>query len=168
MIRTANNQSGFTLLEIMIAISLFGLLLVLGYRSISTTAISTKQFQQFTDNYQQIRDAHRVLRQAIESGAAVSGDSLNLNLNLETANSQWLNTTNSINFKITIDGRLTAITDQATSATTLITGLDNAGFRFLTTDANHKHWSKNGNPNLIEFSWSKQNQRQQWQFLSRQ
>lgn len=165
--RSSSKQSGFTLLEITIAIALFGLILVLGYGAIVSTATGTKQFQRLSANDQQIRSAHQSLRNAIESGASLRGNKQFLELDLKHANNQWLENSELITFRITVDGQLVATMHPSQQVSVLISGLDNARFSFIDTEGNFNYWNKNINPAAVEFNWQQLGNKYHWRFLSK-
>lgn len=165
--RPSNKQSGFTILEITIAIALFGLILVLGYGAIISTATGTKQFHRLSANDQQIRNAHQSLRNAIESGASLRGNKQSLELDLKDANNQWLENSERITFKITTDGQLIATMHPSQQVSILMSGLDNARFSFIDIEGNLNFWNKNINPAAVVFSWQQQDNKDQWRFLSK-
>lgn len=158
------NNSGFTLLEMVLAISLFSLILVIGYQAITMTAKSRLRISTAIDQQESLRVTFRSLSHAFRSIAPLQGKLDRIEFDLSRANSTWLQGARKIQFIVNADGELWAFLDDDEQGSLLMSSMAGAEFTFIDGDVRLPTWDSARRPRAIELSWFKGNELQQWRF----
>lgn len=160
------SQRGFTLIEMLLALSVFSLIMLVAYQALGASAKAKLRVSQSIDQQSQLRSAHRTLSNALDSRAAINGGRFRLELDMSVADSPWLAGANSVRFEIDKDGSLTAYIDN-NQASLLIETLDQPQFRYFTNDATRSSWAQSDRPSAVEFSWVEHGEVRRWRFNTR-
>lgn len=155
-------HSGFTLLELMISITLFTMLLGLGYQSMINLAYSQKAIERHTESQKARALSHRTLRQLIDSSAVLSGTSNTITFSFEQADTATrLNQTRHLIY-ISEQGLISK--EPAHEEVTLMTELASASFDYYKGGEKVSVWNRSSRPDLVELSWIENDSRRSWLF----
>ena len=158
------NNSGFTLLEMVLAMGLFSLILVMGYKAITMTAKSRSRVSTAIDQQESLRATFRSLSHAFNSIAPLQGRRNQIEFDLSRADSSWLQGSKKIQFVVTTDEKLWAFLDDDEQGTLLMSSMVGAQFAFIDGDVRLSNWDSARRPTSIELSWLKGNELQRWRF----
>ncbi len=160
-------EPGFTLIELVMALSIFSLILLIAYQALVQTAQSKLRVSESVNQQNELRSAYRVLGDAFEAGAKLTGHRYRVELDLTMADSRWLAGSKHIVFEIDEDQALWASLDNDQPSSLLLSALDQAEFRYLDGEQIHASWDSAQSPALIELSWFDDGEPQAWRFAGR-
>lgn len=161
---TANSSKGFTLIEMVLALSLFSLILLMGYQAIASTSQSSKRLSAVTEQQQELRATFRSLDNAFKSMAPLKGDRFNVEFNLSDADSPWLSGSKFIRFNINTEQELWAFLDEDPIGTLLSANMTGAEFTFHSKERVLSAWDSSKQPQAMELSWLLGEERLTWRF----
>lgn len=158
---------GFTLIEMVLALSIFSLIILMSYQVLATTAQAKLRVSQSSDEQTQLRAAYRTLGNAFAARAQLNGDKSKVELNLSRADSTWLDGTQFISFVI-LDGQaLWAYVDNdEAQASLLLSGLEQAEFKYFVGEQSRAAWALKSPPVAVELSWIERGELRKWLFHS--
>lgn len=168
----AARQSGFTLLELLLALTLFAMLSVIGYQAIADVARAKGQIQSQVETQTQRRLAYRALQSAMSSGAEISGTRLDLRLLFSGQESNWPDSVTSAHIVLDSAGQLLSSLGPKGETTILMTGLEGAEFRYIKGGVEHSSLDsasgqQSDSPVQLIFSWRQAGAVEQWRFSMR-
>ncbi len=153
-------QSGFTLLEMLIALTLFALLIGLGYQALLNIALSQKKIAQHTAQQTSHAIAHRTIRQLIRSNAAISGSTQSLTFQFDGHDSP-----NYVNEKfLTISIHQNKLIRTGSTNAILLSGIDSAIFSYQHNGQRLSNWKQEKQPDSIQLSWTENDEDHYWEF----
>ena len=158
------SSNGFTLIEVLLAISLFSLLMLIGYQGIISTATGRANVIEKTERQANLRDAHSSLSNSLAAMTPIQGNSTRLNIDLSQAKSPWLMDADSLSFYISQTGELQTELDGASNGA-LLSGLGDAQFSYYSGGDKFSAWERKQRPELIELSWREGDQIKRWRFI---
>ncbi|MFT6406812.1 MAG: prepilin-type N-terminal cleavage/methylation domain-containing protein [Arenicella sp.] len=156
--------SGFTLIEMVLALSIFSLILLMAYQAIVSSAEAQQRVSQSVDQQNELRSAYRTLSNAFDSQAQFFGDKHSIEFDLSSADSEWLEGVDWLRLVISNDQRLSAYIDSEAQASRLLSLVDQAEFSYIDGDLKHLRWDKIQRPNAVELSWREQGELHRWRF----
>ena len=160
-------QMGFTLIEIMLVITLFSLLMTMAYQSIVAGAQAKSIVQARVSQQSMLRAAHRTLQHALSSGARIRGSSDRVEIDLRYADTDWLDGVDKMQLFANRAGELSAVTDNSSGPTVLLKKLERHGFRYLSGGLEYAVWGQEQRPDAVVFYWASGDRQEQW-FFSKQ
>ena len=166
MART-KQANGFTLIEMVLALSIFSLILLMAYQALVSSSQAKLRVSNAVDQQSERRSAYRTLGNAIDSLATINGDRHFIEFDLSSADSPWLEGADRLRLEIAADHSLWAYIDDQQPGSRLLELGDQAEFSYLDDGLSQMRWSKAIRPNAIELSWSEQGQLQYWRFSAR-
>jgi prepilin-type N-terminal cleavage/methylation domain-containing protein len=159
-----NHTNGFTLIEMVLALSIFSLILLIAYQSIVSSSQAKLRVSNAIDQQSERRSAYRTLSNAIDSQASISGDRYAIEFDLSSANSRWLEGADRLRLVIADDQSLWAYVDNQQPGSRLLGSLDQIEFSFVNDGLSQPNWNNASPPSALELSWSEQGQLQRWRF----
>jgi prepilin-type N-terminal cleavage/methylation domain-containing protein len=159
--------NGFTLIEMVLALSIFSLILLIAYQAMVSSSRAKLRVSNSVDQQSERRSAYRTLSNAIDSQANVNGDRYSIEFDLSSADSPWLEGADRLRLVITDDQSLWAYIDNQQPGSRLLGAMDQAEFSYFDDGVSELSWNKTVRPNAIELSWSEQGQLQRWRFSVR-
>ena len=162
-----STSAGFTLIELVLAMSIFSLILLMAYQALTSSAQAKLRVSQSVEAQSDLRSAYRTLSNAFDSRAQIKGDTHSIELDLTTADSAWLEGAKRIQFVIGDDQALWAYIDRQSQASRLFSGLELAEFRYIDGDLSHRNWRNSQRPDAVELSWSEGGVLRRWRFDTR-
>lgn len=160
-----HSQSGFTLLELLISLTMFSLLMTMGYQSLTTLALNQRNIERHSELQSNKGLSHLALRNALNSGAVLTGAPNAFELKLNSVDTLYFPSSTSISFAIK-EGSLLSKTNNDARPTELMSDLEEASFSYLDTGQRYARWSQPKPPQMLEFSWLKNGQTHKWLFRS--
>lgn len=167
MIASRKHAGGFTLIEMVLSLSVFSLILLIAYQTVVLSSQAKLRVSAAVDQQSDLRSAYRTLSNAFDSQANFIGDRHFIEFDLTTAESNWLEGAERLRLVISDDQRLLAYIDGQQSPSRLLGLIDQAEFGYLDDDLNHKEWNKAQAPNVIELSWRERGELLRWRFRGR-
>ena len=158
--------AGFTLIEILLVLSMFCLILAMGYQSVVYTAQARTRVVDQVDQQQSLRGAHRTLNNVFSTNAPMSGTERSLRIELDQSDSRWLAGNSRLTLNLNSQGQLVAEVDNPVHRTILLTGLERASFRYFENNIGHSSWSNSTQPQLVSLQWSDSGRPINWKFLT--
>jgi len=165
--RSLDTVNGFTLIELVLAMSIFSLILLMAYQVLASSARAKLSVSDSVGKQAELRSAYRTLSNAFDSGAQIKGDRHNIELDLTTADSPWLEDAKRISFVLSVDHILSAVVDDQDYESILLDALEQAEFRFFDGELRHSNWSSIQRPSAIELSWNHGGELRRWRFDTR-
>ncbi|MCH2190817.1 MAG: type II secretion system GspH family protein [Gammaproteobacteria bacterium] len=161
--RQSSDQSGVTLLELIVVLSLFSLIATLTFQGLALTISNKVTIKQEVERQSEIAFTHRALSSAVESMAPINGSQIALTFYLHSSDSGYYPQANTQTFLIQ-DRSLKVILDSGSDETYLINDLDSAGFYFVSNGRRLYEWSRNENPDMLGFEWARHGKTHNWLF----
>lgn len=163
MPRHSKTQSGFTLIELIIALSIASIVIAMAYNSMARLSQSNKQLREHLTEEQNLWRTHQVLSQIFDHAEVVESQRDLIILEVTTAPLDWLKEVKKIqltlsNTSTSQETSLLAQLDDEVSTNLLIKELVDA--RFSLSNNN----SVNGS--LITFEFMHNKRRHQWEFTA--
>jgi prepilin-type N-terminal cleavage/methylation domain-containing protein len=155
---------GFTLIEMLLALSLFSLLLTMGYQTIAAESNNSARVTQALQQQASLRATYRSLTNAFKSMAPVTGNQFEITFDLSRADSPWLQGSKVIRFVINAEQEMWAYIDDDDKGTQLIQNIDRAEFAFVSNQTSLGQWQSPRRPNALELKWIEGGERQRWRF----
>ncbi len=167
--RTINlrREGGFTLIETVLAMSIFSLILLIAYQTLVTGAQAKQRVSESASLQTQQRSAYRTLANAFDAGARVIGAQHTIEIDLTTGDSIWLEEAKNIEFALTPDGELWAYVDVDQQASLLLSQLDQAKFSYFAAGERHSQWNSKLSPSAVDLSWVEGGELRRWRFETR-
>ncbi|MBL4672966.1 MAG: prepilin-type N-terminal cleavage/methylation domain-containing protein [Arenicella sp.] len=159
--------NGFTLIEMVLALSIFSLILLIAYQTVVSSSQARLRVSNAIDQQSERRSAYRTLSNAVDSQASVSGDRYSIEFDLSTADSPWLEGADRLRLVIADDHSLWAYVDGQQPGSRLLREIDQAEFSYFNDGISQLNWNKASRPSAIELNWSEQGQLQRWRFSAR-
>jgi prepilin-type N-terminal cleavage/methylation domain-containing protein len=159
-----SSESGFTLLEVILAITLFGMLVTIGYRAMVNGTQAKMIVRSQVIEQTMMGTAHRTLQQVFSSASRVKGSSNNLEIDLNYADNNWLDGVQFVRLTYNSNRELVAFTDTSAQGSLLMSNLNEAGFRYVAGGQEQSTWNLSKAPDAIIFFWSHQGYSQRWWF----
>jgi len=163
----AKHANGFTLLEMVLALSIFSLILLMAYQAVVSSSQAKLRVSNAVDHQSEQRSAYRTLGNAVGSLADINGDRHFIEFDLSYADSPWLEDVGRLRLVIATDRSLWAYVDDQEPGTRLLGLGEQAEFSYIDDGIRQLSWSKSNRPSAIELSWSEQGQLQRWRFSAR-
>ena len=157
-------QRGFTLIEMMLVITVFSLMLTIAYQSIVASAQANSIVAVRIADQAMLRAAHRTLQQAFASGARINGSVDRMEIDMRYADSHWLDGTEKVLLRIGSGGELHAFADNSRKATVLLNGLEKLRFLYMSEGLEYSAWDQQVRPDSIVLDWQSADTHQQWWF----
>ncbi len=161
---TAGKQRGFTLLEMVLALSIFSLILLVTYQVLVSSAQSKLRVSQEVNRQYQLRSAHHTLSNAFETKARIKGDRHRIEFDLSAGDSTWLDGARWLTLVIRDDQSLWASIDSDKDASRILDSASGAEFRYLKDEVSHSKWQAVRPPHAVEFSWFSGGEPRRWRF----
>jgi prepilin-type N-terminal cleavage/methylation domain-containing protein len=151
---TVKNK-GFTVLELVVGLALFSLVLSMCYAALLDASKVYQRVSESAVQQQQQRTTYRTLRDALRSGAQVSGDRESLSLDLSSATSLWALTSSNVRFQI-VDGKeLWEFHNTNVDGQRLLQKFHGLRFSFGNSEGEmQSHWHRQEPPSRVGLSWS--------------
>ncbi|RBP47142.1 PulJ/GspJ family protein [Arenicella xantha] len=160
-------QVGFTLVEFLLVLSLFAMLSLIAYQAIADVVNAKRRIQQEVMQQTERRITHRTLQLAALSGAKIGGNHTALTLNFESRDADWLSGANTVLFRVSNEGMLQVQSDLQDSWSVLMSGLQQAGFRYVMDGVELDAWQGDEPPQQIVFYWRQHGEFERWRFALR-
>ena len=165
---TENSMIGFTLIEVLVSLSLFSLIIAISYQSIISTATGRSLLLAKVDRQYALRASHLTLKNAFISGSMVRGDRQQIEFDLAAANTSWLLGSRKLVLTISKQGQLLANVDDAKTNSVLMNNLDQAKFSYHSKGVGQTEWPGKTSPDWAELSWVENGEQQEWRFSCHQ
>ena len=159
-------QSGFTLVETLLALTIFGFILLVAYQALESSVQAKLRVTSSVERQHQLRLAHRTLTNVFDSGAELSGDNDSVEIDLSSGDSPWLEGAKRISLVISEDQTLWASIDGG-DATKLLEMSGVAEFGYLEGEIRHVVWQGQRRPSGVELRWLEGGELRGWQFQAR-
>lgn len=159
--------NGFTLIEMVLALSIFSLILLIAYQAVVSSSQAKLRVSNAVELQSERRSAYRTLSNAIDSQALINGDRHSIEFDLSSADSPWLEGVDRLRLVIADDQSLWAYIDGQQPGSRLLSWIDQAEFSYFNDDISQPNWNKASRPSAIELSWSERGQLQRWRFSAR-
>ena len=159
----SNDQSGVTLLELVVVLGLFSLIATLTFQGLSDTISNRAAVQKEVETQSKMAYAHRALSSAVESMASLKGNQNQLTFYLNSADSGYYPQANTQSFIIQ-NRSIKFILDSSISETSLIDDFDSASFYFVKNGERLSDWRKSEKPDLLGLEWTIQGKSHTWLF----
>jgi prepilin-type N-terminal cleavage/methylation domain-containing protein len=167
MMTSTKNLNGFTLIEMVLSLSIFSLILLIAYQTVVSSSQAKLRVAKSVEQQSELRSAYRTLTNAFDSQASFIGDKHFIEFDLTTAQSPWLEEAESLRLVLTEDQRLLAYVDGRQSPSPLLSFINQAEFSYLDDDLIQLRWNRSQPPKAIQLSWNKQGELQRWRFRGR-
>jgi prepilin-type N-terminal cleavage/methylation domain-containing protein len=167
VIASTKQVNGFTLIEMVLALSIFSLILLIAYQAVVSSSQAKLRVSNAVDLQSERRSAYRTLSNAIDSQASISGDRYAIEFDLSSADSPWLEGADRLRLVIADDQSLWAYIDGQQPGSRLLGSIHQAEFSYVNDGISLLNWNKASQPSAIELSWSEQGQLQRWRFSTR-
>ena len=162
-----SSMIGFTLIEVLVSLTLFSLIIAIAYQSIISTATGRSLLVEKVDRQYALRAAHLTLKNAFSSGSLVWGDRQQIEFDLATSDTPWLLGTQKLMLTINKQGQLLAKLDNAADNSVLMNKLDQAAFMYHSNGVDQREWALNTLPDWAELSWTENGEQRRWRFACR-
>lgn len=161
------NQAAFTLIELLLALSLFGLILLLAYQTLVSSALVKQRVSESIEQQSKLRAAYRTLTNALSSKGRITGDHQSIKLDLDLSDSSWLEGVSTIDFVIDEGQSLLAYLDAGGQASELAYFSDQAEFSYVRDGIVYRVWKSEQSPDSVVLSWVENSVVHRWQFISK-
>ena len=162
----AQKQSGFTLVETLLALTIFGFILLVAYQALESSVQAKVRVVSSVEQQNQLRLAHRTLTNVFDSGAELSGDNDSVEIDLSSGDSPWLEGVKRISLVISEDQTLWAGIDGG-EVTKLLEMPGVAEFGYLDGGIRQVIWQGQRRPTGVELRWLEGGELRRWQFQTR-
>ena len=143
-------DDGFTLLELIVALALFSLILSFAYQALVTSVDVHSRVSDSISSQEQLRIAHRTLRNAVGSGGRISGTSGVLEIDLDSATTQWSLNARFVSFQIRNGNELWQFVDKQVQGELLLNASADLTFGYLNQASDvYLNWNENTNPQAV-------------------
>ena len=161
-----HKQNGFTLVETLLAVTIFALILLVAYQTLESSVQAKLRVANSVERQNQLRLTHRTLTNVFDSGAELSGDSGAVEIDLSSGDSPWLEGAKRISLVISEDQTLWATIDSDQASKLLeLSGV--AEFAYLEGEIRHVFWQGQRRPTGVELSWLEGGELRHWLFQTR-
>ena len=167
MRQSITQHSGFTLIEMLLALSIFSLMLLFTYQTIVSSADAKRRVSESVGQQSELRSAYRTLSNAFASKAIFIGDKSSIDFDLSSADSAWLEGADRLSLVFSKDQSLLAFVDDEAQASRLLSSINQAQFGYIHGGLRYRQWDKTQRPDLVVLSWNEQGELQRWQFDTR-
>ena len=157
-------QMGFTLIEVMLVLTLFSLLMTMAYQSIVAGAQAKSIVQARVSQQSMLRSVHRTLQHALSSGARIKGASDRVEIDLRYADTDWLDGVDKMQLFANGEGELRAAVDDSPGPTVLLGNFKRHGFRYLSGGLEYPLWNQVQRPDAVVFYWTSGDIQERWLF----
>jgi len=162
---TVSRESGFTLIETMLVITLFALFVIVAYQAIVAGAQAKATVRAGVTQQAMLRAAHNVLQYAIASGAQVNGSFERMKIDLRHADSTWLDGVDTVVVSISREnGELHVFADDSPEGSLLLDDLEAASFSYVKDGLERASWNGRVGPDSVVFSWVRKGHAERWWF----
>ncbi len=157
-------SQGFTLIEVLISISIFSLLMLIAYQALSLTAQSKQAITNESSRQAELRTTHRLLSNLLSSGASFSGELQWLEIDLSSANTAWLAGGESLILGVSESQDLLAELDGETEQSVLLSRVDSLSFRYFDRGEFSEQWRSKQVPSALVVNWERNGEVFEWWF----
>ena len=158
-------QSGVTLLELTVVMTIFLLILSLAYQGSQQFRSAYRVIEQAAQEQSESLIAHKSLKAALNSRARVTGDSSSIILDLKDADHTYFPDHDFQTFSI-VDGNLLFSFGPHTDPTVLLENLEMAKFVYMTDGFENQSWQSQFAPDLVKLTGSIKGEYFSWSFSS--
>ena len=155
---------GFTLIEVLISISVFSLLMLIAYQALGLTAQSKQAIAKESSAQSELRTTHRLLSNLMTSGASFSGELQWIEVDLSTATTAWLAGSDNLFLGVSDSQDLLAELDGETEQSVLLSGVDGLSFRYFDGKEFSQQWQSKQAPRALVVDWERNGEVYQWWF----
>jgi len=158
------NSRGFTLIEVLISISIFSLLILIAYQALSLTAVSKQTIANESTAQSELRSAHRLLSNLMRSGASINGEAQQMVVDLGSASTAWLAGSETLFLGLSEAQDLFAEIDNEAEQSVLLYGLDSFRFRYFDRGEFSDEWRSQQAPSAVILNWERDGEVYEWWF----
>lgn len=155
---------GFTLIEVLISISVFSLLMLIAYQALNLTAQSKQAITNESSKQAELRTAHRLLSNLMSSGASFKGESQRIEVDLSSARTDLLAGSDTLFFGLSDSRDLLAELDTEAEQSVLLHELDALSFRYFDRGELSDQWRSKQVPSAIVLNWERDGEAYEWWF----